>query len=96
MLSLRADGHDKVAALPAAAVRRSVWLFTRGVDGTLEASNLTQPSQTRPPATGLPRTKDSTLQVWHFPGQKLRLGGGAMGADPTYLFYLPFRSRGGI
>ena len=36
------------------------------------------------------------MQVWHFPGQKLRLGGDALGADPTYLLYLPFRSHGGI
>ena len=28
------------------------------------------------------------------PGQKLRLGGDALGADPTYLLYLPSRSRG--
>ena len=38
----------------------------------------------------------SSVQVWHFPGQKLRLGGDAMGADPTYLLYLPSRSHGGI
>ena len=31
---------------------------------------------------------------WHFPGQKLRLGGDALGADPTYLLYLAYRSRG--
>ena len=30
------------------------------------------------------------------PGQKLRLGGDALGADPTYLLYLPFWSHGGI
>ena len=30
----------------------------------------------------------------HFPGQKLRLGGDALGAEPTYLLYLSFRSRG--
>ena len=36
----------------------------------------------------------SIVQVWHFPGQKLRLGGDALGADPTYLLYLPFRSHG--
>ena len=30
------------------------------------------------------------------PGQKLRLGGDALGADPTYLLYLPSRSRGGL
>eukprot|EP01045_Picozoa_sp_COSAG04_P062575 COSAG04_NODE_32757_length_197_cov_25.714286_1_plen_65_part_11 len=30
----------------------------------------------------------------HFPGQKLRLGGDALGAEPTYLLYLPSRSRG--
>ena len=30
----------------------------------------------------------------HFPGQKLRLGGDVLGADPTYLLYLPSRSRG--
>ena len=34
--------------------------------------------------------------VNHLPGQKLRLGGDALGADPTYLLYLPSRSRGGI
>ena len=34
------------------------------------------------------------MQVWHFPGQKLRLGGDALGADPTYLLYLPSRSQG--
>ena len=30
----------------------------------------------------------------HFPGQKLRLGGDALGAEPTYLLYLPYGSRG--
>ena len=34
------------------------------------------------------------MQVWHFPGQKLRLGGDALGTDPTYLLYLPSGSRG--
>ena len=34
------------------------------------------------------------MQVWHFPGQKLRLGGDSLGADPTYLLHLPYRSRG--
>ena len=36
---------------------------------------------------------------WQIPvhlGQKLRLGGGALGADPTYLLYLAYRSHGGI
>ena len=36
----------------------------------------------------------SSVQVWHFPGQKLRLGGDALGAEPTYLLYLAYRSRG--
>ena len=36
----------------------------------------------------------SSVQVWHFLGQKLRLGGDALGADPTYLLYLAYRSRG--
>ena len=36
----------------------------------------------------------SAAHSWHFPGQKLRLGGDALGADPTYLLYLPSRSRG--
>ena len=40
------------------------------------------------------RPATSSVQVWHFPGQKLRLGGDALGADPTYLLYLPSRSRG--
>ena len=34
------------------------------------------------------------MQVWHFRSQKLGLGGDAPGADPTYLLYLSFRSRG--
>ena len=34
------------------------------------------------------------MQVWHFRGQKLRLGGDALGADPTYLLYLAYRSQG--
>ena len=29
----------------------------------------------------------------HFSGQKLRLGGESLGAEPTYLLYLPSRSR---
>ena len=36
----------------------------------------------------------SAARPRHFPGQKLRLGGDALGADPTYLLYLPYRSRG--
>ena len=32
----------------------------------------------------------------HLPGQKLRLGGDALGADPTCLLYLPSRSWGGL
>ena len=36
----------------------------------------------------------SAAHSWHLPGQKLRLGGDALGADPTYLLYLPYRSRG--
>ena len=38
----------------------------------------------------------STARSRHFLGQKLRLGGESLGADPTYLLYLPSRSRGGI
>ena len=34
--------------------------------------------------------------IRHFRGQKLRLGGDALGADPTYLLYLPSRPYGGI
>ena len=41
-------------------------------------------------------TQASAAHSRHFPGQKLRLGGDALGADPTYLLYLPSRSRGGI
>ena len=37
--------------------------------------------------------KSSSVQVWHFPSQRLRLGGDALGADPTYLLYLPSRPR---
>ena len=57
----------------------------------------TPPPQTRlqcPVAGADPQA--SSVQVWPFPGQKLRLGGDALGADPTYLLYLPFRSHGGI
>ena len=32
----------------------------------------------------------------HNRGQKLRLGGEALGADPTYLLYIPYRSRGAL
>ena len=32
------------------------------------------------------------MQVWHFLGQKLRLGGDALGADPTCVLYLSSRS----
>ena len=39
-------------------------------------------------------TQASAAHPRHFPGQKLRLGGDAQGAEPTYLLYLPFRSRG--
>ena len=38
----------------------------------------------------------SAAHSWHFSGQKLRLGGDALGADPTYLLYLPSRPRGGL
>ena len=41
--------------------------------------------------------KKATTRDLHtrgFPGQKLRLGGDALGADPAYLLYLPSRSRG--
>ena len=37
---------------PWAPTRLTSYIFTRGVDGTLEASTLAQPSQMRPPATG--------------------------------------------
>ena len=37
-----------------------------------------------------------TLAAFNLAGQKLRLGGESLGADPTYLLYLPFRSYGGI
>ena len=42
-----------------------------------------------------PRTSSLLLNI-RTPGQKLRLGGDALGADPTYLLYLPSRSYGGI
>ena len=35
-----------------------------------------------------------SVQSQHFLGQKLRLGGDALGADPTYLLYLPSRPQG--
>ena len=41
-----------------------------------------------------PSRQASTAHPRHFPGQKLRLGGDALGADPTYLLYLAYRSRG--
>ena len=56
-------------------------------------SSAHQTHKRRPEST---RPQASSVQVWHFPGQKLRLGGDALGADPTYLLYLPFRSHGGI
>ena len=50
--------------------------------------HLAAPESTRKPA--------SAAHSRHFAGQKLRLGGDALGADPTYLLYLPFRSHEGI
>ena len=44
----------------------------------------------RPPAHRLCRLTPR-VQVGHFPGQKLRLGGGSLGADPTCLLHLPFK-----
>ena len=41
-------------------------------------------------------SRASAAHSQHFPGQKLRLGGHGLGADPTYLLYLPSRSRGGL
>ena len=43
-----------------------------------------------------PKDLASAALPRHFSGQKLRLGGDALGADPTYLLYLPFRPHGGI
>ena len=50
------------------------------------------------PPTIFPRIdpQASAAHSQHFLGQKLRLGGDALGANPTYLLYLPFRSHGGI
>ena len=42
------------------------------------------------------RQHKSGAEVATSQGQKLRLGGDALGADPTYLLCRPFRSRGGI
>jgi len=49
-----------------------------------------------PSATSLRRNRPqaSAAHSRHFPGQKLRLGGDGLGAEPTYLLYLPYRSRG--
>ena len=54
------------------------------------------PRATTLPPTIFPRIdpQASAAHSWHFPGQKLRLGGDALGADPTYLLYLAYRSRG--
>ena len=41
-------------------------------------------------------SRASAAHSQHFPGQKLRLGGHGLGADPTYLLYVPSRSRGGL
>ena len=48
------------------------------------------------PPTIFPRTSPqaSAAHSWHLPGQKLRLGGDALGADPTYLLYLAHMLRG--
>ena len=49
-----------------------------------------------PSAYNFPRIdpQASAAHSRHFQGQKLRLGGDALGADPTYLLYLPSRPRG--
>ena len=53
------------------------------------------PAKPNPPFRNLSHAT-SHVHSWHFQGQKLRLGGGSLGADPTYLLYRPSRSRGGI
>jgi len=49
-----------------------------------------------PSTTSPRRNRPASLAAHtrHFLGQKLRLGGDALGAEPTYLLYLAYRSRG--
>ena len=41
-------------------------------------------------------SRASSAQLQHLQAQTLRLGGDALGADPTYLLYLPSRPRGAL
>ena len=70
----------------------------RDLDRRIHALSRPKPQPITSRSPRLPRLdlRAYTAQSWHLQGQKLRLGGDGLGAEPTYLLYLPSRSRGGI
>ena len=76
------------------------WLALLSAVGELaEVSRLAHTKRARPQPAGLQRAiaaGATPCRLDGFVGQKLRLGGHALGADPTYLLYLPFGPHGGI
>ena len=62
----------ELAVTPWEPTRLTFYAFTRGVDGTLEASTLAQPPQTRPPATGSQPNRLTSLQCAQLCRQKAR------------------------
>ena len=84
--------------------RAAIWaqvtgqIWPPGPDGTSE-SLLRARCLARAPLTISPcpnRLASLLCAIAASQGQKLRLGGDALGAGPTYLLYLPSRSRGGL
>ncbi len=84
--------------------RAAIWaqvtgqIWPPGPDGTSESLRRARclaraPSQISPCKN---RLASLLCAIAASQGQKLRLGGDALGAGPTYLLYLPSRSRGGL
>ncbi len=84
--------------------RAAIWaqitgqIWPPGPDGTSESLRRAR-CLARAPSTISPcpnRLASLLCAIAASQGQKLRLGGDALGAGPTYLLYLPSRSRGGL
>ena len=80
-----------------APTRLTSCIFHPGPEEASGASTL-EPGPAQPPFRLQSSPESARKPLLHTRGicrgQKLRLGGDALGADPTYLLYLPFRSRG--
>jgi len=87
----RARSFD-LEVTPWAPTRLTSCISHTGPEESFGASTL-PPGPARPPsASNFPPNRPASLRCTPaaFPGR----GGDALGADPTYLLYLPFRSRG--